>query len=312
MPNEAPRHNPVPLLYKHDPDLPIFARRQEILEALERHQVLIVAGDTGSGKSTQLPKYCLELGRGPGRGRGGVIAHTQPRRLAARALGGAHCRGTRGARGPHRRLSRAVRRPSVDGDAAGADDRRAIARGAQFGSGLATLRHADRGRGARALAQRRSAARGHQAHLAAPAGSQSHRHLGDASGRARLALLRRCAYFTVSGRGHPIEVRYAAPRPKMPTIPTCRPRCSSAYLDIATTPGPIGSGDVLVFLPGEREIRDVAELLERELPGRCAHAVSRVCLGNSRARFSSAARAADRARRPTSRRPRLRCRASAR
>ena len=81
------RHpDPVPLVFKHDPDLPIFARRQEILEALERHQLLIVAGDTGSGKSTQLPKYCLELGRGPGRGRGGVIAHTQPRRLAARSL----------------------------------------------------------------------------------------------------------------------------------------------------------------------------------------------------------------------------------
>jgi ATP-dependent helicase HrpA len=86
VPNEAPRHNPVPLLYKHDPDLPIFARRDDILEALERHQLLIVAGDTGSGKSTQLPKYCLERGRGPGRGRGAVIAHTQPRRLAARSL----------------------------------------------------------------------------------------------------------------------------------------------------------------------------------------------------------------------------------
>ncbi len=47
-----------------------------------REQVLIVAGDTGSGKSTQLPQYCLELGRGTA----GLIAHTQPRRLAARAL----------------------------------------------------------------------------------------------------------------------------------------------------------------------------------------------------------------------------------
>ena len=62
----------------------------EIIEALRAHQVLIVAGDTGSGKSTQLPQYCLELGRG----REGLIAHTQPRRLAARALGGAHRRGT--------------------------------------------------------------------------------------------------------------------------------------------------------------------------------------------------------------------------
>ena len=85
MPNEAPARDPgvpPPLVFKHDPDLPISAGRAEILEALRHHQVLIVAGDTGSGKSTQLPQYCLELGRG----REGLIAHTQPRRLAARAL----------------------------------------------------------------------------------------------------------------------------------------------------------------------------------------------------------------------------------
>src|ERR1700691_265612 len=70
------------LQFKHDPELPISARREAILEALAANQVLIVAGDTGSGKSTQLPQYCLELGRGEG----ALIAHTQPRRLAARAL----------------------------------------------------------------------------------------------------------------------------------------------------------------------------------------------------------------------------------
>ena len=45
-------------------DLPILARREEILAALAAHQVLVVAGDTGSGKSTQLPQYCLQAGRG--------------------------------------------------------------------------------------------------------------------------------------------------------------------------------------------------------------------------------------------------------
>src|SRR5271170_479914 len=70
------------LQFKHDPELPISARREAILKALTDRQVLIVAGDTGSGKSTQLPQFCLELGRGGA----ALIAHTQPRRIAARAL----------------------------------------------------------------------------------------------------------------------------------------------------------------------------------------------------------------------------------
>jgi ATP-dependent helicase HrpA len=66
----------------YDPRLPITAHRAEILEALERHSVIVVAGATGSGKSTQLPKILLEAGRGAKR----IIGHTQPRRIAARAL----------------------------------------------------------------------------------------------------------------------------------------------------------------------------------------------------------------------------------
>ena len=67
---------------EYDPSLPISAHRAEILEALARHPVIVVCGATGSGKSTQLPKLCLEAGRGSG----GLIGHTQPRRIAARAL----------------------------------------------------------------------------------------------------------------------------------------------------------------------------------------------------------------------------------
>ena len=65
-----------------DPALPISARREEIARAIGEHQVVIVCGETGSGKSTQLPKICLELGRGVD----GLIGHTQPRRIAARSV----------------------------------------------------------------------------------------------------------------------------------------------------------------------------------------------------------------------------------
>src|SRR5918911_788296 len=67
---------------RYPADLPVSQRKDEILAAIGDHQVVIVAGETGSGKSTQLPKICLELGRGVQ----GLIGHTQPRRLAARAV----------------------------------------------------------------------------------------------------------------------------------------------------------------------------------------------------------------------------------
>ncbi len=65
-----------------DPELPIAARREEIAAAIREHQVVVVCGETGSGKSTQLPKICLSLGRGVE----GLIGHTQPRRIAARSV----------------------------------------------------------------------------------------------------------------------------------------------------------------------------------------------------------------------------------
>src|SRR5687768_16181073 len=67
---------------RYPAELPITERKDEIVAALRDHQVVVVAGETGSGKSTQLPKLCLELGRGVD----GLIGHTQPRRLAARSV----------------------------------------------------------------------------------------------------------------------------------------------------------------------------------------------------------------------------------
>lgn len=64
------------------PDLPVSQKKDEIATAIANHQVVIIAGETGSGKTTQIPKICLQLGRGVA----GLIGHTQPRRLAARTV----------------------------------------------------------------------------------------------------------------------------------------------------------------------------------------------------------------------------------
>lgn len=77
----AERETKLPRL-DYPESLPVSQRREEIVTALREHQVVIIAGETGSGKTTQIPKMCLEAGFG----RKGLIGHTQPRRIAARAV----------------------------------------------------------------------------------------------------------------------------------------------------------------------------------------------------------------------------------
>ena len=89
-PRHAPRANeplanPIPPITFAE-TLPVSARRDEIAKAIESHQVVIVCGETGSGKTTQLPKIALTLGRGRGAGGRGLIGHTQPRRIAASSV----------------------------------------------------------------------------------------------------------------------------------------------------------------------------------------------------------------------------------
>ncbi len=72
----------VPTDLHYPLELPVVARKDDIAAAIRDHQVVVVAGETGSGKTTQLPKICLELGRGVS----GTIGHTQPRRIAARSV----------------------------------------------------------------------------------------------------------------------------------------------------------------------------------------------------------------------------------
>ncbi|MGE5170321.1 MAG: ATP-dependent helicase, partial [Rudaea sp.] len=66
----------------YPPDLPVARHADDIARAIHDHSVVIVSGETGSGKTTQLPKICLDAGRGER----GLIGHTQPRRIAARAV----------------------------------------------------------------------------------------------------------------------------------------------------------------------------------------------------------------------------------
>jgi ATP-dependent helicase HrpA len=75
------RRGTVPVI-SYPPELPVSQLKDEIAEVIREHQVVIIAGETGSGKTTQLPKICLELGRGVL----GQIGHTQPRRIAARTV----------------------------------------------------------------------------------------------------------------------------------------------------------------------------------------------------------------------------------
>ncbi len=79
---QVARLRDLPLRLQFDAELPITAHREEIARAIAGHQVVVICGATGSGKTTQLPKICLEAGQGAF----GLIGHTQPRRIAARAI----------------------------------------------------------------------------------------------------------------------------------------------------------------------------------------------------------------------------------
>ena len=235
----------LPLVFKHDPDLPISASRLQIQEALRRHQVLIVAGDTGSGKSTQLPQYCLELGRG----REGLIAHTQPRRIAARALAS--------------RIAEELSQPvgaTVGFRVRFADQLSAATRLVLMTDGLllAELTSDPELRRYDTVIVDEAHERSLNVDLLLGVLKRILPRRPDLKvivTSATLAVDRVSRFFDaapvfqISGRGHPIEVRFTAPaiEAEETDLPTA---VLEAYQDIAATPGAIGSGDVLVFLPG--------------------------------------------------------------
>jgi ATP-dependent helicase HrpA len=243
-------------------ELPIAAQREAIVDLLRRHPVLIVAGDTGSGKSTQLPQYCLEAGRGAQ----GLIAHTQPRRIAARAL--------------------AARIAEERGEAVGAsvgfrvrfaDQVSAATRIVLMTDGLLLAELTRDARLSRYDTVIVDEAHERTLNIDLLLGvlqrlRRSRPELGVIVTSATLDVARVARFFgdapivSVSGRSYPIEVRYREPAPdgEETDLPTA---VLQAWRDLEAEPR-LAGGDVLVFLPGEREIADVGELLGRELdPG---------------------------------------------
>ena len=247
----------IGLAPKFPSELPVTGRRDEIAELIARHQVVVVCGETGSGKSTQLAKICLALGRGVF----GRIGHTQPRRIAARSLAarvseelGEETGGAVGYKVRFRDHVRPETRVKLMTD----------------GILLAELQH-DRFLGEYDTliideAHERSLnidfLLGYLKQLlpkrpdlkviitsATIDPQRFSRHFSDAP------------VIEVSGRTYPVEVRYRPPPEE--AVAERDEAMQQAIVDAVDELSTGGRGDVLVFLSGEREIRETAETLRK-------------------------------------------------
>ncbi|WP_419996874.1 ATP-dependent RNA helicase HrpA [Streptomyces boninensis] len=238
--------------------LPVSQKKDDILEAIRDHQVVIVAGETGSGKTTQIPKICLELGRGVR----GQIGHTQPRRIAARTVA------ERVAEELKTQLGEAVGWKVRFTDQVGSDT---LVKLMTDGILLAEIQTDRELRQYDTIiideAHERSLnidfLLGYLAQLlprrpdlkviitsATIDPERFSRHFGDAP------------IVEVSGRTYPVEVRY---RPLLEEDSDADDRDQvTAICDAAAELQREGDGDILVFLSGEREIRDTADALEKK------------------------------------------------
>jgi ATP-dependent helicase HrpA len=251
----AARRDSVPVI-TYPAELPISQRREEIAAAIRDHQVVVIAGETGSGKTTQLPKICLELGRGVA----GQIGHTQPRRIAARTVAEriAEELGTE----PGTAVGYKVRFTDTASDAA-------LVKVMTDGILLTEL-------------QRDRDLLRYDTLIIDEAHERS-LNIDFILGYVKQLLPRRpdlkviitsatidperfAAHFggapiiEVSGRTYPVEVRY---RPLAdPDAPGQEPQDQiGGIVDAVAELRRAGPGDVLVFLSGEREIRDTADAL---------------------------------------------------
>ena len=242
----------------YDDTLPVHARRAEIAAAIASSSVVIVSGATGSGKSTQLPKICLEMGRGVA----GMIGHTQPRRIAAQAL--AH------------RVSAEI--GSAPGDLVGYQvrfvDRTSPRTLVKLMTDGLLLRELE----SDPLLERYDTLildEAHERNLNVDFLLGVCRQLVKKRADLRVIVTsatietaRFAAYFDgapvvdVEGRSFPIEVRYRPLHEEDAEAPSL-PEAVAAALDELDRDGNGIEGDALVFLPGEKQISECRDLLGR-------------------------------------------------
>ncbi|MGF6642325.1 ATP-dependent RNA helicase HrpA [Paraburkholderia sp. GAS82] len=282
--------NPIPPITFPEA-LPVSGRREEIARAIANNQVVIVCGETGSGKTTQLPKICLELGRGLGAGGSGLIGHTQPRRIAASATG--------------RRIAEELGTPF--GEVVGYKVR--------FTDNLSPGASVKLMTDGILLAETQTdpLLKAYDTLIIDEAHERS-LNIDFLLGYLREVLPKRpdlklivtsatidadrfarhfgtedkpAPVIEVSGRLYPVEVRYRAVAEDSPAVKSAEGSSSSsssssrerpktqretdrdlmdAIIDAVDELCREGPGDVLVFLPGEREIRDAAEALRKHHP----------------------------------------------
>jgi ATP-dependent helicase HrpA len=262
----APLRNAIPPITFPE-ELPVSARRDEIARAIAAHQVVIVCGETGSGKTTQLPKICLEIGRG----RHGLIGHTQPRRIAASTIA--------------RRIAQELK--TEPGEVVGykvrfTDKTRPGASIKLMTDGILLAETQGDPRLAAYDTIIIDEAHERSLNIDFLLGYVKQLLHGGKAARPDLKLVitsatidaeRFAGHFgvdgvpapvvNVSGRLYPVEIRYrpvrdaddADDRTLMDGIVEAVDECARA-----------GRGDVLVFLPGEREIREAAEALRKHHP----------------------------------------------
>ncbi len=263
----------------YPPELPVSGRRDDIAAAIRDHQVVIVAGETGSGKTTQIPKICLELGRGLGQAEGGkLIGHTQPRRIAARSV-----------------AERIAEELGTElGDVVGYQvrftDRTSRSSRVKLMTDGILLAELQRDRQLQKYdtiiideAHERSLnidfILGYLKRLlprrpdlkviitsATIDPERFAEHFADKRGRPAPII-------EVSGRTYPVDIRYR-PLVELPEEDeegeaVVRDQ-TEAILDAVRELSAEGQGDILVFLPGEREIRDTADALKPLTTGRSA------------------------------------------